>query len=79
MWLAYTMNGVVFNDDGTLNKDSVLAALKYEENLIKDELVDPADKTSSGMDAYKRILSGSANFLTGPTSYRRAPMKRIAV
>lgn len=58
MWLAYTMNGVVFNDDGTLNKDSVLAALKYEENLIKDELVDPADKTSSGMDAYKRILSG---------------------
>ena len=69
MWLAYTMNGVVFNDDGTLNKDSVLAALKYEENLIKDELVDPADKTSSGMDAYKRILSGSANFLTGPTSF----------
>ena len=69
MWLAYTMNGVVFNDDGTLNKDSVLAALKYEENLIKNELVDPADKTSSGMDAYKRILSGSANFLTGPTSF----------
>ncbi len=69
MWLAYTMNGVVFNDDGTLNKDSVLAALKYEENLIKDELVDPADKMSSGMDAYKRILSGSANFLTGPTSF----------
>lgn len=69
MWLAYTMNGVVFNDDGTLNKDSVLAALQYEEKLIKDELVDPADKTSSGMDAYKRILSGSANFLTGPTSF----------
>ena len=69
MWLAYTMNGVVFNDDGTLNKDSILAALKYEEQLIKDELVDPADKTSSGMDAYKRILSGSANFLTGPTSF----------
>lgn len=63
------MNGIVFNDDGTLNKDSVLAALKYEEQLIKDELVDPADKTSSGMDAYKRILSGSANFLTGPTSF----------
>ena len=63
------MNGIVFNDDGTLNKDSVLAALKYEEQLIRDELVDPADKTSSGMDAYKRILSGSANFLTGPTSF----------
>lgn len=69
MWLAYTMNGIVFNDDGTLNKDSVLAALRYEEQLIRDELVDPADKTSSGMDTYKRILSGSANFLTGPTSF----------
>ncbi|MCI9339429.1 MAG: extracellular solute-binding protein [Dorea sp.] len=69
IWLAYTMNGIVFNDDGTLNKDSVLTALKYEEQLIRDELVDPADKTSSGMDAYKRILSGSANFLTGPTSF----------
>lgn len=69
MWLAYTMNGVVFNDDGTLNKASVLAALEYEEKMLKDGLIDPADKSSSGMDAYRRILSGNASFMTGPTSF----------
>lgn len=69
MWLAYTMNGVVYNDDGTLNEESVMEALKYMETLVKEELVDPADKTSSGMDAYKRLTNGSASFLTGPTSF----------
>ncbi len=69
MWLAYTMNGVVYNEDGTLNEESVTEALKYMETLIQEELVDPADKTSSGMDAYKRLTGGSASFLTGPTSF----------
>ena len=69
MWLAYTMNGVVFNDDNTLNKESVLAALEFENKLIQEELIDPADKSSSGMDAYRRILSGDAAFTTGPTSF----------
>mgnify|MGYP001078491673 CR=1 FL=1 len=69
MWLAYAMNGVVWNEDGTLNKESVTEALQYMETLIKEELVAPEDKTSSGMDAYKRITGGSASFLTGPTSF----------
>lgn len=69
MWLAYTMNGVIYNEDGTLNEASVKEALKYMETLVKEELVDPADKTSSGMDAYKRITGGTASFLTGPTSF----------
>lgn len=69
MWLAYARNGIVFNDDNTLNKESVLDALNYEYSLIKDELVSPADKSSSGMDAYRRILSGDAAFITGPTSF----------
>lgn len=69
MWLAYTMNGVVFNDDGTLNRESVLAALQYEEKMLKEGLIDPADKSSSGMDAYRRILSGNASIMTGPTSF----------
>ena len=69
MWLAYTMNGVVYNEDGTLNEESVTEALKYMETLIQEELVDPADKTSSGMDAYiTNLTGGSASFLTGPTS-----------
>lgn len=69
IWLAYTMNGVVFNEDGTLNKDSVLAALEYEKKMLDEGLIDPADKTSSGMDAYRRVLSGDASFMTGPTSF----------
>lgn len=69
IWLAWTMNGVVFNDDGTLNKDSVLEALKYEEKMIKEEMVDPADKSTAGMDAYRRITDGTASFMTGPTSF----------
>lgn len=69
MWLAYTLNGVIYNEDGTLNKESVMEALKYIETLVKEELVDPADKTTSGMDAYKRLTGGSASFLTGPTSF----------
>lgn len=69
MWLAYAMNDVVWNEDGTLNQESVTEALKYMETLIKEELVAPEDKTSSGMDAYKRITAGSASFLTGPTSF----------
>lgn len=69
MWLAYTMNGVVWNEDGTFNKESVLEALKYMETLVKEELVAPEDKTSSGMDAYMRICGGTASFLTGPTSF----------
>ena len=33
MWLAYAMNGVVWNEDGTLNEESVMEALKYMETL----------------------------------------------
>lgn len=37
------MNGVVWNEDGTFNKESVLEALKYMETLVKEELVAPED------------------------------------
>lgn len=46
-----------------------MEALKYMETLVKEELVVPEDKTSSGMDAYKRITGGTASFLTGPTFF----------
>ena len=43
IWTAYTMNDVVFNDDGSLNEESVKAALNFYDKLIKEDLVDPAD------------------------------------
>mgnify|MGYP000847955437 FL=1 len=69
IWTAYTMNDVVFNDDGTLNEESVKAALNFYDKLIKEDLVDPADKTADGGKTYTRLTDGSASYMTGPSSY----------
>ncbi len=69
IWTAYTMNGVVFNRDDTLNEDSVKAALQFYDKLIQEELISPADKTADGSETYRRLTAGTASFLTGPTSY----------
>ena len=69
IWTAYTMNDVVFNDDGSLNEESVKAALNFYDKLIKEDLVDPADKTADGGKTYTRLTDGSASYMTGPSSY----------
>ena len=69
IWTAYTMNDVVFNADGTLNESSVKDALNFYDKLIKEDLIDPADKTADGGKTYERLTDGSASYLTGPTSY----------
>lgn len=70
IWLAYSKYGIVFNEDGTLNKDAVLGALEFINQMINvDNLIDPACKTSTGMDAYRRINSGESSFIVGPTSF----------
>ena len=68
-WTAWQMNGVVFNEDGTFNEESVMEALKFYETLINEELVAPEDATSSGMEAYMRVPGGTASYLVGPTSF----------
>ena len=70
IWLTYSKYGIVFNEDGTLNKDAVLGALQFINQMVNvDNLIDPACKTSTGMDAYRRINSGEASFIVGPTSF----------
>ena len=70
IWMAYSKYGIVFNEDGTLNKDAVLGALQFINQMVNvDNLIDPACKTSTGMDAYRRINSGEASFIVGPTSF----------
>lgn len=70
IWMTLARNGVVFNDDDTLNKDAVTDALTFTNQLVNvDKLVDPAAKTVSGMDAYRKLLSGEASFMVGPTSF----------
>lgn len=69
VWMALSRNGVVFNEDGTLNKDSMLDALTFVDQMVKDELIDPANQSGSGMDAYRKITAGEAAFMVGPTSF----------
>lgn len=69
MWMAFARNGVVFNDDNTLNQESVVDALEFEKKVVDEELVDPAAKTFSGMDCYRKITSGEASFMVGPTKF----------
>lgn len=69
MWLAFARSGVVFNDDDTLNKEAVLDALTFEKQVVDEELTDPAAKTFSGMDCYRKLTSGEASFMVGPTKF----------
>lgn len=69
IWLAFARNGVAFNEDGTLNEEAVLDALKFEQKLVDEELIDPAAKTFSGMDCYRKLTSGEASFMVGPTKF----------
>lgn len=67
--LAYTRNGIVFNPDGTLNKESTLDALQVIENMLKKGYINPADVSMNGGDVFKGIEKAQGAFLEGPTSY----------
>lgn len=69
MWMAFSRSGQVFNDDGTLNKDAVSDALEFEKKLVDEGFTDPASKTASGMDAYRKLTAGEASFMVGPTKF----------
>lgn len=69
IWLALAKGGTVFNEDRTLNKESVTNALTFINTAVQEGLVDPANKTASGMDAYRKLTAGEASFIVGPTSF----------
>ncbi|MDO5708463.1 MAG: sugar ABC transporter substrate-binding protein [Andreesenia angusta] len=69
IWLTFAREGKVFNDDNTLNKDAVLSTLEYMDKMNKEGLLDPSNRTSSGMDSYRKLTSGEASFMVGPTSF----------
>lgn len=69
MWMSLARNGLVFNDDDSLNKDAVLDALTFENKLVQDGFIDPASITFNGMDCYRKITSGEASFMVGPTKF----------
>ena len=59
----------VFNDDDTLNEEAVMDALTFENQLVQDGFVDPASISFNGMDCYRKITSGEASFMVGPTKF----------
>lgn len=69
MWMAFSRSGQVFNDDDTLNQDAVVGALTFENQLVQEGYVDPAAITFNGMDCYRKITSGEASFMVGPTKF----------
>lgn len=69
MWMAFSRSGQVFNDDDTLNQDAVVDALTFENQLVQEAYVDPAAITFNGMDCYRKITSGEASFMVGPTKF----------
>ncbi len=67
MTLAYTRNNIVFNDDGTLNRESALDALTLIEDMIAKGYISPATPSTPGIDVFKGIRNGDGAFLEGPS------------
>lgn len=69
IWLTYLRDGQVFNEDGTLHRENALTSLKFIDEIVKKELVNPANLTMSAIDTYREILSKEAALMVGPTSF----------
>lgn len=66
LWLAYTRNGKVFNDDNTLNEEATLDALTILDKINRPGLSDPANRTASG--AFDKLKNGECAFMVGPST-----------
>lgn len=69
MTLAYVRNGMIFNPDGTLNKDSALDTLTTLKQYIDNGLIDRNNVSTKGIDVFRGIKNGTGAFLLGPTSF----------
>ncbi len=66
LWMAYTRSGKVFNDDNTLNEEATLDALTVLDEINRQGLSDPANRTVS--EAFPKLKNGEAAFMVGPSS-----------
>lgn len=69
MTLAYVRNGKVFNEDGTLNKESTLDTLTTLKGYLDKGLINPNNVSTKGIDVFRGIKNGTGAFLLGPTSF----------
>lgn len=68
-WIAFSRNGVVFNDDNTINRDSLVDALTLIDTLVTEDLINPSNTQISGMEAYGQIATGDTAYMVGPSSF----------
>lgn len=70
LWMTTSRYGDFYNEDFTVNKDNVLAALNDIDALVKeDKLIDPANQNMKDVEIYEKITSGAASFMVGPTYF----------
>lgn len=69
MSVAYTRNGKIFNDDDTLNKESILDALTLIDDMVKKGYINPDSVSIAGIDTFRGINNAEGAFLFGPTSF----------
>lgn len=69
MTLAYTRNGILFNDDMTLNKEAALDTLSTIKKYVDKGYINPASTSTKGIDTFRGINKGDGAFLLGPTSF----------
>ncbi|NLY08716.1 MAG: extracellular solute-binding protein [Tissierellia bacterium] len=69
MTVAYTRNGIVFNDDDTLNRESVLDTLTLIDSFVKKGYINPQSVSTPGIDTFRGIRNAEGAFLFGPTSF----------
>lgn len=69
IWLTYLRDGKVFNEDGTLNRENALESLKFIDEMVKSQMINPANLTMSAIDTYRELLSKDSGFMVGPTSF----------
>lgn len=69
MWLSYTRNNVLFNEDNTINEEAVRDGLEVIDKFMKAGLIDPSNTEISGQQVYAKILNGEIAFMIGPSSY----------
>lgn len=67
--LAYSRNGIIFNENGTLNVDSANYTLGLIDTLVKRTLISPSSSLYYVLDDYRKIATGETSALMGPASY----------
>ncbi|MDO5755805.1 MAG: extracellular solute-binding protein [Tissierellia bacterium] len=69
MTLAYTRNGIVFNEDDTLNREAVLDTFNLLDELIEKDFINENSVSAPGIDVFRGINNGEGAVLIGPTSF----------